>query len=83
MAELIPVSIRVYIKYSFPLIVFRILPNIFGNTDGSLLGGRRLEDQGFAPETITDNRTRKNNRLFFNSQLLTDNHVTDFLGSGI
>ena len=40
-------------------------------------------EQGFAPETITDNRTRKNNRLFFNSQLLTDNHVTDFLGSGI
>ena len=40
-------------------------------------------EQGFAPEMITDNRTRKNNRLFFNSQLLTDNHVTDFLGSGI
>ena len=47
MAELIPASIRVYIKYSFPLIVFRILPNIFGNTDGSLLDGRRLEDHRY------------------------------------
>ena len=47
MAELIPASIRVYIKYSFPLIVFRILPNIFGNTDGPLLDERRLEDHHY------------------------------------